>query len=133
MLSANAAASPHVNYGVMRLTLIPRRRRDASVAALLLVLQALAGGVVALAHAGERTSAPVAIESHHDAHCLVLHDELRCALCHFAGAPLAPLVVRHAAPDFTLVDRRPAAADPAPPSHPDHLSAPPRAPPVTVS
>ncbi|HYR32300.1 MAG TPA: hypothetical protein VEO93_10285 [Gemmatimonadales bacterium] len=70
----------------MRLTLIPRRRRDASVAALLLVLQALAGGVVALAHAGERTSAPVAIESHHDAHCLVLHDELRCALCQYASA-----------------------------------------------
>ncbi len=70
----------------MRLTLIPRRRRDASVAALLLVLQALAGGAVALAHAGERTSAPVAIESHHDATCLVLHDELRCALCQYASA-----------------------------------------------
>jgi hypothetical protein len=56
------------------------------MAALLLVLQALAGGVVALAHAGERTSAPVAIESHHDAHCLVLHDELRCALCQYASA-----------------------------------------------
>ncbi|HEY6852824.1 MAG TPA: hypothetical protein VI139_01155, partial [Gemmatimonadales bacterium] len=61
----------------MRLTLIPRRRRVAPVAAVLLVLQALAGGVVALAHAGERTSAPVAIEAHHDAQCLVLHDELR--------------------------------------------------------
>ena len=70
----------------MRLTLITRRRRIAPVAALLLVLQALAGGVVALAHAGERTSAPVAIESHHDAHCLVLHDELRCALCQYANA-----------------------------------------------
>jgi hypothetical protein len=72
----------------MQLTLIPHRRRAASVAALLLVLQALAGGVVALAHAGERTSAPVAIESHHDAHCLVLHDELRCALCQYASAQL---------------------------------------------
>lgn len=70
----------------MRLTLIPRRRRVAPVAAVLLVLQALAGGVVALAHAGERTSAPVAIEAHHDAHCLVLHDELRCALCQYASA-----------------------------------------------
>jgi hypothetical protein len=68
----------------MRLTLI--NRRAAPVAALLLVLQALAGGVVALAHAGERTTAPVAIESHHDAHCLVLHDELRCALCQYANA-----------------------------------------------
>lgn len=86
MLSANAASLPHVHYGVMRLTVIPRRRRVAPVAALLLVLQALAGGVVALAHAGERTTAPVAIESHHDAHCLVLHDELRCALCQYANA-----------------------------------------------
>ena len=86
MLSANAASAPRVHYGVMRLTLITHRRRVAPVAALLLVLQALAGGVVALAHAGERTSAPVAIESHHDAHCLVLHDELRCALCQYANA-----------------------------------------------
>jgi hypothetical protein len=70
----------------MRLTLITRRRRIAPIAALLLVLQALAGGVVALAHAGERTSAPAGIEAHHDAHCLVLHDELRCALCQYASA-----------------------------------------------
>ena len=68
------------------LSLIPRRRRAAPVAAVLLVLQSLAGGVVALAHAGERTTAPVAIEAHHDAHCLVLHDELRCALCQYANA-----------------------------------------------
>ena len=68
------------------ITLIPRRRRVAPVAALLLVLQSVAGGVVALAHASERTSAPVAIESRHDAHCLVLHDELRCALCQYANA-----------------------------------------------
>src|SRR5258708_33728362 len=85
MLSANAASPPHVHYGVMRLTLIPRRRRDASVPALLLVLQALAGGVVALAHAGERPSAPVAIESHHDPHCLVLHDYLRGPPCQHAS------------------------------------------------
>jgi len=63
------------------------------MAALLLVLQALAGGVVALAHAGERTSAPVAIESHHDAHCLVLHDELRCALCQYASAQVVASTV----------------------------------------
>src|SRR6059036_2754369 len=81
----------------------------------------------------ERFSAPAHVESLHSSGCLVLHDELRCALCHFAGAPLALLVVRHAAPDFTLVERRPGAADPAPRSRPAHLSAPPRAPPVTVS
>ena len=103
------------------------------LAALLVVVQALASGAVTLAHARERFSAPAHVESRHSSGCLVLHDELRCALCHFAGAPLAPLVVRHAALDLTLVDRRPGAADPAPRSRPAHLSAPPRAPPVTVS
>ena len=77
----------------MRLTLIVRRRRVAPVAALLLVLQALAGGAVALAHAGEPTTAPVAIESHHDARCLVLHDELRCALCQYAGCQVVATTV----------------------------------------
>ncbi len=77
----------------MRLTLIPRRHRVAPVAAFLLVLQALAGGVVALAHAGEPTTAPAAIESHHDARCLVLHDELRCALCQYAGSHVMTGVV----------------------------------------
>lgn len=77
----------------MLLSLIAHRRRVAPVAALLLVLQALAGGAVALAHAGEHTSAPVAIESHHDAHCLVLHDELRCALCQYAGCQVVTTTV----------------------------------------
>ena len=103
------------------------------LAALLVVVQALASGAVTLAHARERFSAPAHVEAQHSSDCLVLHDELRCALCHFAGAPLAPLVVRHAAPDLTLVVRRLRAADPAPRSRPTHLSAPPRAPPVTVS
>ena len=99
----------------------------------LLVLQGLSGGVVSLAHASDRLSAPIHVEAAHDSSCVALHDELRCALCHFAGAPLAPLVVRHAAPDLTLVERGPGAADPAPRCRPAHLSAPPRAPPVTVS
>jgi len=103
------------------------------LAALLVVVQALASGAVTLAHARERFSAPAHVESRHSSGCLVLHDELRCALCHFAGAPLARLVVRHLAPDLTLVERRPGAADPAPRSRPTHLSAPPRAPPITVS
>ena len=90
----------------MRLTLIPRRRRVVPVAALLLVLQALAGGVVALAHAGERTTAPVAIESHHDAHCLVLHDELRCALCQYANAHVVAGTVAVRIPGFRPVAQR---------------------------
>ncbi len=90
----------------MRLTLIPRRRRVVPVAALLLVLQALAGGVVALAHAGERTTAPVAIESHHDAHCLVLHDELRCALCQYANAHVVAGTMAARIPGFRPVAQR---------------------------
>jgi len=60
------------------------------VSALLLALQALAGGAVPLAHARERETAPAAIEAHHDASCVVLHDALRCALCYYAGSPTAP-------------------------------------------
>ena len=60
------------------------------MSALLLALQALAGGAVPLAHARERETAPATVEAHHDATCLVLHDALRCALCYYAGSPTAP-------------------------------------------
>ncbi len=60
------------------------------IAALLLTLQALAGGAVPLAHAGEPETAPATIEAHHDASCVVLHDALRCALCYYAGCLGAP-------------------------------------------
>ena len=103
------------------------------LAALLVVVQTLASGAVTLAHARERFSEPAHVEARHSSGCVVLHDELRCALCHFAGAPVLPLVVRHAARDLTLAVRRRATVDPAPRSRSPHLSAPPRAPPVTVS
>jgi hypothetical protein len=51
-----------------------------SLAALLLGLQALAGGVVSLAHASERLNAPIHIEARHASACIALHDELRCTL-----------------------------------------------------
>ena len=53
---------------------------------LLLVVQALGGGAITLAHARDVVSAPPGIEASHDARCAILHDELRCALCHYAGA-----------------------------------------------
>ena len=73
------------------MTTIPTRRSrtSASISALLLTLQALAGGAVPLVHARERETAPAAIEAHHDASCIVLHDGLRCALCQYAGSPTA--------------------------------------------
>ena len=52
----------------------------------LLVVQALGGGAITLAHARDVVSAPPGVEASHDARCAILHDELRCALCHYAGA-----------------------------------------------
>jgi len=109
---------------------MPRRTRwPAPLAALLLVIQGIAGGVVPLAHAAERFSAPAHIEAQHGSDCLVLHDELRCALCRFAATrvttqrPEGRLVATpHAEPPY---DRHPVA--PTPGAH--HLTAPPRAPP----
>jgi len=68
-------------------------------ASLLLALQALGPGVVSLAHATERTTAPAGWEARHTAACAVLHDAARCAVCHYAGARfVATSVARPAAP-----------------------------------
>lgn len=53
--------------------------------ALLLVIQALGGGAITLAHARDVVAAPPGLEATHDARCAILHDEMRCALCHYAG------------------------------------------------
>jgi len=58
--------------------------------AILLALQALGGGAISLAHARDVVVAPPG------ARCAILHDELRCALCHYASARV---VTQHA---FTL-------------------------------
>ena len=110
----------------------PRKRRTRFLAALLLVLQGLAGGAVSLAHASERLTAPAHIEAQHGAACLALHDELRCALCHWAGAqaatrPTQPAPVREASAD----GRRPD-PDAIPARRPDARCAPPRAPPTPL-
>lgn len=54
--------------------------------AILLASQALGGGAVTLAHAREIGVAPPGFEARHDGRCAILHDELRCALCHYASA-----------------------------------------------
>jgi hypothetical protein len=64
---------------------IGRLRSAAWLAALLLVLQAAAGGAVSLADASEPLTAPSHIEAQHEPGCPVLHDAVRCALCHYAG------------------------------------------------
>jgi hypothetical protein len=53
---------------------------------LLLVIQAVGGGAMTLAHARDVVAAPAAVERAHTHNCPVLHDALRCALCHYAGA-----------------------------------------------
>src|SRR5712691_2142467 len=63
---------------------------------LLLAIQALGGGAITLAHARDAVVAPPGFEARHDARCAILHDELRCALCHYASARV---VTQHA---FTL-------------------------------
>jgi hypothetical protein len=52
---------------------------------LLLALQVVAGGAVSLADASEPLKADSHIEAQHEPGCPVLHDALRCALCHYAG------------------------------------------------
>ena len=108
---------------------LQRARWTSPLAALLLVIQGIAGGVVPLAHAAERFSAPAHIEAQHGSDCLVLHDELRCALCQYAATR-----VTTQRPDARLVatlhaespsDPYPVAPTPAA----RHPTAPPRAPP----
>lgn len=76
-----------------------RNRSTTPVTAMLLVLQALAGGAVPLAHAAEPQTAPGSIEAHHDATCVVIHDAMRCALCLYFNSltpppPAPPVGVR---------------------------------------
>lgn len=52
----------------------------------LLAVQTAGGGAITLAHARDAAVAPPGVEASHDGRCAILHDELRCALCHYAGA-----------------------------------------------
>src|SRR5206468_12504299 len=54
--------------------------------AMLLAIQVLGGGAITLAHARDVVAAPPGVEASHTARCAILHDELRCALCHYANA-----------------------------------------------
>ena len=117
---------------MIALTTTPNRwtRR---LAALLLVLQGLAGGAVPLVHASERLSAPAHIEAQHGAGCVALHDGLRCGLCQLAASQVSSQHVRTHALTTATVERRPSEVDAAPVRRPDHPTAPPRAPPASRS
>jgi hypothetical protein len=107
-----------------------RKRWTRYLATLLLVLQGLAGGAVSLAHASERLTAPVHIEAQHSSACVALHDELRCALCHYAGLRVLPQTARRTPAATDSIERRPPQVPLNWHGDPSHLSAPPRAPPA---
>src|SRR5688572_7544219 len=70
---------------------------------LLLVVQVLGGGAITLAHARDVVAAPPGVEASHDGRCAILHDELRCALCHYAGARVVThQIVTLATPDESI-------------------------------
>jgi hypothetical protein len=70
---------------------------------LLLIIQALGGGAITLAHARDVVVAPPGVEASHDARCAILHDELRCALCHYASARVVtPQTFTIATPSETI-------------------------------
>ena len=100
--------------------------------AILLVIQALGGGAVSIAHARDAVVQPPGYEASHDARCAILHDEMRCALCHYASARVLTQQV------FTLpapvAQRRvtPAQITRFAPS-PERFTPPPRGPPAFLS
>jgi hypothetical protein len=117
---------------VTALTTTPNRwtRR---LAALLLVLQGLAGSAVSLAHASERLSAPIHVEAQHATACIALHDELRCALCHYAGSQVQSQPPRTPLAAAAATDARLPGRSAAPACRSDHRTAPPRGPPTSRS
>lgn len=100
------------------------------IAALLLVLQAAAGGAVALAHANDSTGGPVTFESHHTAKCVTVHDAARCAQCQYQATRVLP-TARRRVPLATGATRYQPSRDRArlAPARPRPRAAPPRAPP----
>ena len=98
--------------------------------ALLLVIQALGGGAVTLAHASERSTAPAAIEAQHDARCVVLHDAVRCAVCqHATTLVVTPRILSHVIADEVVL-HGPVASPVVPGRATHNPAAAPRAPPA---
>jgi hypothetical protein len=111
-----------------------RARLTARAAVVLLVLRGLGGGALVLAHAAEAPTAPAALETPHHVNCVVVHDALRCAVCHVVAVGVSP-IAPHAVPAAGDLRRgpRPAVPDTIPPQAGRTRSAPPRAPPTLLS
>ena len=101
--------------------------------ALLIVVQGVGGGAITLAHARDVVTAPASVEAQHDARCPVLHDALRCALCHYASAQVVvqqAVVVPPSRPTRAFVPLTRLVIVLA---STDHRTAPARAPPALLS
>lgn len=99
---------------------------------LLLVIQAVGGGAVSLAHARDLVTEPPHIEATHGAGCVILHDELRCALCHYTSTGVITtdaFTFVAAATDVRIVPVQPALYVAAA----THRTTPARAPPTVLS
>ena len=109
-------------------------RLTRGLAGLLLVLQATAGGAVALAHAADSAGGPAALESHHSAQCVALHDAARCAQCQYQATRTLP-AEKQRAPLPTGAYRRLPSSERAcrAPVRPRYRAAQPRAPPASLS
>jgi len=113
--------------------MVGQRRWAARAAALLLVLRALGGGALVLAHAAEAPSAPTALETPQHGNCAVVHDALRCAVCHVVAIGVTP-VAPHAVPAADARRTpRPSAPDAAPHRARRTRTAPPRGPPSLLA
>lgn len=110
-----------------------RARWAPRAAALLLVLRGLGGGALVLAHAAEAPTAPTAIETPQHGNCVVVHDALRCAVCHVVAVGVTP-VAPHVVPTAAL-RRGPRPAEPDAVAHRAERTrnAPPRAPPSLLA
>lgn len=100
------------------------------IAALLLVLQAGAGGAVELAHAMDPTAGAATFESHHTAQCVMLHDAARCAQCQYHATRVLPAPRRRVPPAAGATTSQPNRERARhTPARPRPRTAPPRAPP----
>jgi hypothetical protein len=109
------------------------RRLKRATLFVLLAIQVLGGGAVTLAHARDVVTAPAAFESKHDARCPVLHDALRCALCHYASAQVVVQQTVIAPSSRPARERVPSTRRVVVVASAVHRTAPARAPPILLS
>lgn len=80
-------------------------------------------------HAREPNTAPIGIEAHHDAHCVVIHDAMSCVLCQFAASRAAPEPERVATAPTVIVEAQTPRLALVAPTRRSFATAPSRAPP----